>query len=180
MSLNVMIDIETLGVTSKATITQIGAVAFDMSGVIHHKLNVHVRASGQGRTIDPDTIMWWMLQKEEVRRGMVIGQNTSVPLREALIMLRDWFPNPDAPTWSHGSDFDLVLLADAYRQVNVTQPWDRRMVRDTRTLFALASKMKLDELAPMQPGDGPAHDALADATRQARAVVRAYSIMALG
>jgi hypothetical protein len=73
--------------------------------------------------------------------------------------------------WSHGSNFDTVLIENAYRAIGRKAWWKYTNVRDTRTLFDVANYKYTAR---------GGHDALEDATNQAKAVIEAYKQLTRG
>lgn len=187
--MHVMIDLETLGTSTGAAIAQIAAVPFSVAhdgGLdVARAFNEYVKLDGQCRRIEPNTVLWWLQQDEEARQRLVKGQSAACHLSMALYRLGLWFAerfgqgttnpikNTEAPAlegvWSHGATFDLPILANAYEEQGTPLPWDFRLGRDTRTLFARAGGTpNIGHLV------GVPHDALADAVNQARQVRAAW------
>lgn len=174
---HVMVDLEILGLTPDSAILSIGAVRFDLNGQIGDTFHSFIALSSNkdyNRNIDINTIEWWMTQPEEVRRRVFNGEGRS--LSGVLDRFADWYTdNPRGDVryiWSHGSNFDLVLLEHAYR-VSLgwdSPPWNYKDARDTRTLFWLAG-YEYQSTATVK------HDALEDAISQAKAVQAAYKLL---
>jgi 3' exoribonuclease, RNase T-like len=80
-------------------------------------------------------------------------------LRSCFSLGDNWY------VWSHGSNFDTVILENAYRLIGGSPWWDYKNVRDTRTLFDVAGCTYTAK---------GGHDALEDARNQAEAVQKAY------
>lgn len=120
------------------------------------------------------------------------GRGKVMPdLREALMRFGLWLRNltgdiytlnhpehrvpDDMRIWSHGPQFDVSILAAAYKAVDLPVPWHYRAPRDTRTCFDLAGISDHSEWLKQHPGPlGIPHHALDDAICQARAVCAAY------
>lgn len=160
---NVMIDLETLGVTAGAQILSIGAVKFTMDGYISDKGFYAVCAMGSQprRYIDPDTLAWWMKQ-EPAAQAIFIDPN-KITLEDALHNLKDWYRGSEkACLWSNGADFDIPMINHALRQYDIeplTAHWNHRCFRTLKQEYAMVVK---------PPFDGVAHNALADAIHQAK------------
>jgi hypothetical protein len=164
---HLMIDVETLGTRSNAVILSIGAVLFDLKGnieeVYHRGIDIDSCLKA-GLQVDGGTIEWWMKQEEQAI-ARVFGLE-KYSLEEALYDFmtlsteqEKWY------IWSHGSNFDTVLIENAYKAVGKKVWWKYTNVRDTRTLFDVSNyKYKA----------GGAHDALEDAKNQAYGVINAY------
>lgn len=161
---HVMIDLETMGTSSDAAIVQIGAVAFSLDAigpVFHAHINLKSAVDAGGR-IDPDTVMWWLGQSDEARRGLIDGK--AQMLTQALADFSSWMAAHAAErcgVWGNGSDFDNVILSGAYRRLGLPLPWRYSGNRCFRSLRAICG-----DSGPL-PRQGVHHDALDDALTQA-------------
>jgi hypothetical protein len=180
---HVMIDLETMGNGHDASITQIGAVAFDLEkGTLYEKefeANVSLSSSVRaGLRMDPSTIEWWIGQGEEARIAWIAGQQTGEVLEVSLAKLNHWVEGfkPEG-VWSHGATFDLPILNHAYRVLGRRAVWNFRDARDTRTLFWLCKLANFDPWKEPAVAGEVKHRAVCDARRQARAVIRAFSYL---
>jgi hypothetical protein len=177
---HVMIDIETMGRDSDAAIISIGAVLFefppDCSIDLEHtfKVNVKLQSSiDRGGTLNADTILWWLDQNEPARKEIINNQNSAMHIEQALHELSKWYLASGAEfVWSEGSDFDLVIIANAYKKTHKPQPWQFRNTRDTRTLYWLSGHTKEMRIMPTVE-----HDCLEDAIAQAKTVQEAYKML---
>lgn len=184
---HLMVDIETMGTSSRAAIVAIGAVVFEPFGQAlatppdpvpladPHYLYRPVKLAtslAAGLEIDAGTVEWWLCQSEEARTALLAAP---VTLKQALHELAE-FAAPCQAAWSHGATFDLVILDAAYRAVGKRAPWGFRDCRDTRTLFDLAF-YRDKEPAPMPAAHR--HHALWDAWRQSIGVQGAYRKLGL-
>lgn len=182
---DIMLDLETLSTERDAAVIQIGACAFDLDkGIGPHDMPVSEAARLFRVTIDMTdamryghvdggTIMWWMSQSEEARRS-VCGAAGEMPvlLGYALEHFSSWTGRHTReagdPTqirlWAGPSDFDHPILRNAYRQTGLPVPWDRRSVRDSKTILDAAQSFGVELY---KPPTTVAHDALADAIWQA-------------
>lgn len=172
---HIMVDIETLSTRSNAVILSIGAVQFDLKGNILEKFHEGIDISTcveRGLHIDGDTIRWWLGQsKENIERLLKLqcsSLGTVLKIFEECFALMD---KDKTCIWSHGSNFDLVVLENAYRALGTKVWWKYSNVRDTRTLFDLANYKYVAK---------GGHDALEDARSQAEAVALAYQHLKKG
>lgn len=172
---HLMIDLETLSTENNAIVTQLGWAMFDpsasevaKSGVFHLNIGEQVK---RGLDMSWDTVSWWFEQDEEARRNMVRKERISVDhaLNNFSGAVADF--QIVAGVWSHGAMFDLVVLANLYKAFDRKVPWNFRLARDTRTLFALAGK---DFIVTPNPRK---HLAEQDAIFQAYGVQRACRII---
>lgn len=158
MSNNVAIDLETMDTASTAAIVSIGAVKFDKDGIKDKfyaiiDLEDCVRL---GLTMSPSTVKWWIRQ---TNKSDTFNDSLSVNLALALIRFSEWIGH-DAKVWGNGSDFDNVILSNAYNACSLTSPWKYYNNCCYRTIKNLAPHIKMCR-------QGIHHNALDDATSQA-------------
>lgn len=167
--MHVMFDTETLDTKTSGVVTQIGWCIFDINA---SKLG----ASGsvfldpqeqmdRGRTVSWSTIKWWMQQDAEAIRRMVDAGRVS--LNDALRLVDECVPLDLEGVWGHGATFDISILQSLYELERRPVPWPFKLVRDTRTLFAVKPNFKW-------PRNPLRHDAENDAIAQAGAVQNPY------
>lgn len=160
---DIMVDIETLGISPRSYILSIGACTMDGSCTFNEVVG---RFGQQDRDIDVDTVHWWSEQSKEAREVLRHSKQSPTSLHTALILFDDWLKSLNYETiWSHGATFDLVILDDAYRQRSLTTPWKYWQARDTRTLIDTAKLLVGSDCKPERLGIH--HNALDDALFQA-------------
>lgn len=158
-SIDVMVDLETLGVNAGCTILTIGACTFDQNNAFYAKI-CRIDSDRHGFIEEPDTLAWWAKQDPEVRREAFSGVD---PVIKVLGAFSDWItglPAKDVYIWGNGADFDIPLLKAYYEVCRMKTPWKPFNGRCYRTLKNLYSGIK----------GGPKvghHHALADAKWQA-------------
>lgn len=155
----VMIDLETMGKRPGSAIIAIGAVHFNESDILDQLyVNVDIGSCVKHELVmDAETVLWWMAQPDEARQALLCD-NESLP--SALLRFSSWFPR-GASLWGNGSDFDNVILRDAYVAAKMSQPWHYQQNRCYRTMKG--------EFADVPEPDriGTKHNALEDALHQA-------------
>jgi DNA polymerase III epsilon subunit-like protein len=157
---NVMIDLETLSQAKTAAVVSIGAVKFTDDRIID---SFYVNISPQstkdlGLHISTSTIEWWKTQKPEAYAAL---RQSRKDAHTALDEFIAWYGNTSVPTWANGPDFDLVILEHMMHKCEKKVPWEfwhARCFRTFKNLFVDRS-FKLE---------GVAHNALDDATHQAK------------
>lgn len=163
----IMLDLETLGTAPGSVILSIGAVRFDETGILDEfYVNINPESCITARlSMDVSTVMWWMGQSDEARKGLFAGEALGLP--EALNEFGKWalrYGTPEAgrvdELWGNGSDFDNVLLAQAYAAAGMPLPWSHRANKCYRTVRGLCPGVMFDK--PVI-----AHNALEDAKAQA-------------
>jgi DNA polymerase III epsilon subunit-like protein len=169
-----MIDIETLDTKSSAVILSIGAVEFDEQRILsefHRHIDIQ-SCIDKGLTVSGSTILWWLEQSEEARTRL---QQPANQLEAVLAELQQAFNWDGKEVWANGSDFDLPILANAYRACGYSNaPWPYYQGRDYRTVRKMFPKSVLNEYT-VEPVC--AHDALEDARAQ---VLTLQGLMASG
>lgn len=182
---NVMIDLETLGTAPGAPILSIGAVKFDpATGALGQELHIAVTLQSgvlAGMAIEPDTLAWWLGEKQAAARADLIGMS-AVPLALALEEFAHWLTHDEHEfsvatpplVWAKGADFDFPILATAFRLVDQPVPWKYWNVRCCRTLFKIAEQTHRFKVEPVP---GTAHCALDDAKHQAQQVMACLELI---
>lgn len=162
---HIMLDLETMCTGPNAAVVAIGAVIVDVENegdqAFYRKISLasSVRHGGQ---IDPETVLWWLQQSEAARAEIV---NNDTPMIAALISFASWVgavsDSPTACIWGNGSDFDNVILSNAYFNADLRVPWRYHNNRCYRTVKNLYPHIKPPER------QGTHHNALDDARHQA-------------
>ena len=170
---DVMLDLETLGVSSNAAVVAIGAVAMNLNQllVLDEKFYITINlesAMANGGVVDASTILWWMGQSAEAREATFPQPPyaaNQLDIRAALHEFSGWLglldrENKHIGIWGDGAAFDNVILANAYVNCGLKPPWGYASNRCFRTMKSLYPDV------PWGVNDLP-HHALADATNQA-------------
>lgn len=135
---NVMLDIETFGTSPGCVIRSIGAVTFDLTGMVGEIFYANIDKQScidAGLVVDPKTEEWWSRQSADARQAFSINP---LSLHTALLNFRTWFLARNAPfVWSQGANFDPPILEAAYAASGIGVPWKFYNVRDTRTVYDL-------------------------------------------
>jgi len=160
---HIMIDLETLGTRPGSIVLTIGAVKFSKLGVgkKFYRAICEADSSANGLSSDPSTVEWWSKQSPEAREAAFLGTES---LREALLAFTDFCGADVIRVWGNGSDFDNVLLEEAYRAAELGVPWKFTGNRCYRTVKNLFPKVTV-------PSVGTAHNALDDAIYQANHLI---------
>lgn len=166
MTADIMVDLETLDTRPTGIILSIGACRVNwLTGEIddHFYRVISVESCVKaGLTESSATRSWWDKQSEEARK---VFTDPNVPLAVALAEFRGYLQKYNlnkVRLWGNGSDFDNVLLANAYEALNSNAPWrfyNNRCFRTVRKCFA--------HLIQEPEREGTHHNALDDAIFQA-------------
>lgn len=178
MAKHMMIDLETWGTRPGCAIRSIGAITFSDSSVIPSEFipeafYMNIEEEGQlirGLHVDPKTGEWWSRQSDVAKAQLEVDQKD---LLIVFLAFNRWFATqaPDY-VWSHGAAFDIPIYDAAAMIFGLPVPWNYMKVRDTRTLYDLAS------FKPSQVSyKGTKHNALDDAIYQAKCVQAALNVL---
>ncbi len=181
--MHVMLDLETLSTRPDATLLQVAVVQFEPvpagKVLVDDAWNAFVDpASQKGSHVDIDTVMWWLGQSEDARRGIIMGYGESQPLGTVLLDIDHWLNDLGEfdKIWAKPASFDLPILQYAYQSMNLKVPWDHRQGRclrthlDTHSLPLTQEMMAHDRAEKLLAEAGHKlvkHDALTDAVVQA-------------
>lgn len=179
----IMLDIETLGKEKHAAVLSVGAAVMDLQELTivdrgYWVLDVKEQ-DGVGRSMDADTVMWWLQQSEEARQAFrnivpkTKGRDFNNELHE---LFEKWHSKTP---WANGTNFDLPILehyneafADNVRcdsHGNYKQPWGYRHQCMRSLATAMAEVKPYDTFKASR--EMVAHNALADAECQAEYVL---------
>lgn len=177
LAVQVMVDIETMGISVDAAILSIGLVRFTVAdGVLpygHGHWHIDLADSlRNGAQADGETMSWWLTQPEASRRalrglqrredghGGMLEADALRTFHRALSTAE--YGGFDG-LWANGIDFDLVILARALARHKLPVPWAYWQQRDLRTLRKL-----LPHVPAPERDEAEKHSALADALHQAQ------------
>lgn len=163
-AVEVMIDLETLGLDPYAPVIAIGACRFE-AGPMHAMEPFYQAIDLEsclkvGLKPNADTIKWWMKQSDSARS--LFDDPKAVALPIALDAFTDWLAARPDYLWGNSAAFDLGLLAAAYRACGKVVPWEFFRERCYRTLKSLPG---MDQFRLKRIGTH--HNALDDAVSQA-------------
>jgi len=166
--IDVMIDLETMGLGTNAPILSIGAVAFSQFGggaeaTFHQGISLE-DSMANGRRPTASTILWWLQQSDEARKQVRQKCEHGAPIIATLYAFSEWLNSlaGEPYVWGNGANFDISILEQAYLDAGMRTPWGYRNVRCFRTVMSEFG-IETDWVKPVV-----AHDALADAEAQAR------------
>ncbi|HET8885573.1 MAG TPA: 3'-5' exonuclease [Salinimicrobium sp.] len=162
---NIMLDIETMGNTPNSAILAIGAVYFDETGTgrsFYHKVCLESSCK-IGLEMDADTVLWWLRQSDVARKEF---ETKGEPIYYVLRQLQK-FIKADSFVWGNGASFDNVIVANAFRKLNMPVPWLFYNNRCFRTLKNLYPDIQI-------PENEVKHNALEDAIWQAQYAVKVF------
>jgi hypothetical protein len=165
MTVNIMIDLETMSTRSHAAICSIGAVKFEGKEILDtFYCTIDLRTCKDvGLHVSKETVGWWSKQNKEALRALT---KDTIPLDEALTKFEAWFGPKSLPVWGNGAVFDNTILANAYFYSGREPPWkcwDDRCYRTVKNLF---------HWIPADEREGVYHNALDDAMFQTKHLIK--------
>jgi exodeoxyribonuclease VIII len=147
MMKDVMLDLETYGVSPGCVVRSIGAVAFDpVTGSVggeHFYHNITLRSCIEvGLKVEEQTLVWWDEQEEVAKKMLMIDQRKLIDVAEGFNM---WWEAQEAErVWANGAAFDPVVWEFAVKACGKKVPWRYNKVMDTRTVSTLHWMLKPD------------------------------------
>jgi exodeoxyribonuclease VIII len=170
---DLMIDLETLGLTANSVILSIGAALFDIEtkdmGPTFYRNIDKGSCVALGMEVMGSTVAWWEKQSVEAKEGLLYP--TPLPAHDAMQQFCDWTKEHSAlkelRVWSHGAAFDIPLICTLAHKTGNLVPWSYQNEHDTRTLVLIAEKRGRKTSKPRIQSGTP-HHALFDAIAQAK------------
>lgn len=146
MSVTIVVDLETLGLSEGAVILSAGMVRFDMGGEfsandlvnqsIFVKFDVKNQVEQYGRKVEKSTVEWWSKQPEVTRQSQFVPHPTDLSMKDGIDVLAKWisdsgFKQSDV-VFMRGA-MDHVWLESMCKQLGRPMPYTDNRVRDIRT-----------------------------------------------
>lgn len=166
-SMDIMLDLETTGVSAGCCILSIGACSLNLEHKFYAKIDI-ASCERIGLTKEAETMAWWGTQSAEAKIEAFTG---NVDILVALGQFADFLLNIERAMeikgrvfiWGNGADFDQPLLGAAYLAAGMAKPWGAFNGRCYRTVKNLPQyrDIKIGEFRGMK------HNALDDAVHQA-------------
>ena len=161
---HMMVDIETLGRGANASILSIGACMFDDTGI---GAEFEVNLKHDGRSIDPETVRWWLQQSKAAQEKLFTPEPVTVKYARQQFQ-RFCEEHKPKYVWANGANFDLLILRDLYGGY---PPWTYRAEMCMRSIRTLGHTLGIDYSDWWHDNNhGVQHGALDDAIRQAKYV----------
>lgn len=169
MWVDLMIDLETMGLPPDGAVVSIGACFFDLEKreigpTFKRNINL-ATAVREGGTINPGTVMWWLGQSQAARDSIRFsGEDIRTTLTDLAALIEEHSRVQDVRPWGNSAAFDLMLLHTAYMRMGMSTPWSPFRERCFRTVRNMYPSI---EYNTDDKGEG-AHNALEDAIFQAK------------
>jgi exodeoxyribonuclease VIII len=168
----IMIDLETMGVSTNAALLSIGAVKFSVEHGIEDRFHTIIDLCSsvtRGLEIDPNTVLWWMQQNDDARAQF---KSKGLELRLALSRFNEWLGTEKRAIWGNGANFDNVILGNAFDKCGLARPWEFWNDRCYRTMKAMHKATPFKRI-------GTHHNALQDAESQAVHLIEIFKTIGI-
>ena len=182
-----MVDLETLSTSSNSVILTFAAIPFGPDGKLilpeewYFYERVHLPSYEKYKNnefhFSYQTLLWWLSQDTEPMNDAFLAQ-PRYPIWTVLQDFVNWvglvgnhLNDTRVNVWSHGKDFDVVVLENAFKVCGIECPWKYYDTRDTRTLYALTG---VDMRNIAMPEGFKAHNAVGDCLKQIEGIRLAY------
>lgn len=166
------IDLETLGINSKAPIVQVGMSFFTRKGIfLNTQLTVNFEDAIKYGEADGSTIAWWLKQPKVAQDTLFQDPRSAVEVCEIIQKLvaaqePDFF-------WAHAT-FDFPILKSLFKKLDIEFNLDHRKMMDLRTLELASGDYQWTER------EGIHHNALDDAVHQAKNIINMLNKINVG
>lgn len=178
--MEIMLDIETLGVRPNCCILIIAAIKFNRQKKLgnlpdtdsfYRRIDI-TSCKNIGMSIDSSTVEWWDTQPDNIRYE-ALESDGRISIQQALLEFDEWIGNnPNTLVWGNGDDFDCTILGEAYTLCGMEIPWKFWNTRDLRTLYDIAQVKKKD-----LPKNNKEHHALYDCYYQIKGLHKAFMLL---
>lgn len=185
--IDIMVDIETLGIELDSTIIQVGAIAFNIdSGEYLEFFNEYVNIEkNKELKVSGSTLQWWLktnanLLKEIITKQDQSSDTVSKKLYDWIVELKNKY---EVYLWGNGIAFDNSMIKTAIKNIGLEYPIKYTNDRDVRTILELASikSGKTEkEIKSSVKLDGIAHDAFYDCKVQIAYVSKCWKYLTKG
>ena len=192
-TIDVMLDLETLGLCDNAVITQLSAVAFSIDdGTCLETFDRHISIKNsviKGLKVDGASMEWWFKQKDKIYEDVFIkALNSQVLLEDTLKEFTSWINllkstygidhRANVNVWGNGALADNKWIRQAYKVCNMEAPWGFYEDRDVRTLVELGLRLFKYDYKQVK-FEGTAHNALDDCKHQIKFCSEIYNKLSL-
>ena len=182
MRKDIMVDLETLGVSTDSTVFQISAAMFDIrTGEIIDTFDMCCDIEKMPVAASGSTIKWWLnTNKELLARLLMSGECSEL---EMFQKFHEWIGDGDKETflWGNGILFDNNFIRDKFTAFGMKYPIYYRNDRDVRTILELAvmkSGMTEADFRKQFVRENPElHNALEDVKYQVEMVHQCYKVL---
>lgn len=168
---DVMIDLETLGLSANCVVLSIGATFFDIENntlgeTFYKVLNLSDQID-KGRVVDSVALTWWLEQDPKLFQPLLKGNCSTYTALQEFTQYIQLNGGPNVNVWGNGAIFDINILENLILQNDRRVPWKFRNIMDFRTFKRFG--------APANVFNQHKHNALEDARSQALYVIESIN-----
>lgn len=164
--LDIMVDLETVGIEPGCGILSIGACTMDGSRTFYAKVNINT-CYANGLTSAESTLKWWLQQEQAAYDEAFSGEEDIVTaLRDLELFIRSIGATA---VWGNGATFDCSIIHEAARRCKISPVYNSYSDRCYRTLKNLYPEIQAGAFV------GTKHNSLHDAQHQAQHARRILS-----
>jgi len=179
-TIDIMLDLKTLGLCDNVVITQLSAYSFSMDdGTCLESFNEHIGIKNsvqKGLKIDGSSMEWWFKQPNKVYLDVFVKEmDSEIKLEDILIKFTLWIKTlkerygidhkSNINIWGNGALADNKWIRQAYKVCNMETPWAFHEDRDVRTIAELGRRLYNYEYRNII-FEGTVHNALDDCKHQ--------------
>lgn len=169
-----VIDLETGAMSASAVILSVGittinAVTFEPVSSLYVSVNPYCIDNAQ-REWDNEARSWWLSQGDEAREEAMKVEG-SAPLRQAIATVQEYIKllskEGEVHVFGNGSEFDISILASAFKQLDITIPWKYANAQSIRTIVWIGRTYFGVDFKTGAEFEGIQHNALHDSKHEA-------------
>lgn len=185
-TIDIMLDLETLGNQNCPVLIQLSAVAFNLetkeiygqyNSLISPQSCVKAKLQSDGSTVD-----WWLQQEMSVVKKVFVdavtsGKDLSVTLDEFTLFvnnLKKTYQTEEVLIWGNGMLADNRWILSAYNAVKKEPPWCFWQDQDVRTMVNLGHRLLNFDPKKDIPFEGEKHNAIDDCKHQIKYICAIY------
>ena len=144
--------------------------------VFYVRFDISNKRTIKDRDIDVEVVLWWYNQKPEITleawgEGMNALSPDRIPYTTGLLLFSKYlksFGEKERPQiFGNGSEYDNVILANQYQELNLTIPWDYGANQSVRSVSMMGRYILGLDFKYQKPVKN-AHHALTDSRHEAQ------------
>lgn len=172
-TIDIMVDIETLGNKHDTVILSIGACSFNDKDILSKfSVNISIPSQLPPRSIDPKTLEWWLTNNHKAIPALKAPW--PVPIKKAMIEFCTWVTKTEhSYMWANGASFDFPILRHAIEESHIPIPWKYWEELCMRPVRRIGQNLSIDwkEFQTNESSDLAPHVGINDAIMQAEYIM---------
>lgn len=189
-TIDIMLDIETLGIEDDAQVIQISAGAFHLEKLTKNKEDINIfnmvldlSTLGDKLSVEQGTLEFWTSSPDNAKvLNRMLRVDNGITERIMVTRFCQWLENfaseyEEVRLWGNGIIFDNVKIDNLFKKYDIASPIQFYNHRDVRTIVELASYstgLSVNEYRDRFSEDIEKHNAVDDVLYQIRYVTSAY------